>query len=117
MNFAAWQNSLIAVCAASGGEVEITMPAYDSIASVYDNINSEIDYSAWADFIEECFKTYLKEKPELVLDLACGTGSMTLELARRGFETIGVDGSPAMLAEAQQKAMEAGENILFLCQK
>ena len=38
------------------------MANYDSIASVYDNINSEIDYSAWADFIENCFTRYLSAK-------------------------------------------------------
>ena len=93
------------------------MPAYDSIASVYDNINSEIDYSAWADFIEGCFKRYLKVKPELVLDLACGTGSMTLTLASRGYDMIGADLSEEMLTEAMDKAYDKGvEGVLFLKQ-
>lgn len=93
------------------------MPAYDSIASVYDNINSEIDYSAWADFIEDCFKKHLSIKPELVLDLACGTGSMTLELASRGYDMIGADLSEDMLTEAMDKAYDKGiEGILFLRQ-
>lgn len=93
------------------------MSAYDSIASIYDNINSEIDYHAWADFIEECFKKYLKEKPELVLDLACGTGSMTLELANRGYDMIGADLSEDMLTEAMDKAYDKGiEGVLFLKQ-
>ena len=93
------------------------MPAYDSIASVYDNINAEIDYAAWADFIENCFKRYLSERPELVLDLACGTGSMTLELAKRGYDMIGADLSEDMLMEAMDKAYDKGiEGILFLKQ-
>ncbi len=93
------------------------MPAYDSIASVYDNINAEIDYSAWADFIEECFKRYLSQKPELVLDLACGTGSLTLELATRGYDMIGADLSEDMLSEAMDKAYDKGiEGVLFLHQ-
>ena len=55
---------------------------YDSIASVYDNINAEIDYSKWADFIEAAFDKYLDKRPEIVLDLACGAGTMTRELAK-----------------------------------
>lgn len=93
------------------------MPAYDSIASVYDNINSEIDYVSWADFIEECFKKHLEKKPELVFDLACGTGSMTLELATRGYDMIGADLSEDMLTEAMDKAYDKGiEGVLFLKQ-
>ena len=93
------------------------MSAYDSIASVYDNINSGIDYIAWADFIEKCFKKYLKDKPELVLDLACGTGSMTLELASRGYDMIGADMSGEMLTEAMDKAYDRNiEDVLFLKQ-
>ena len=93
------------------------MPAYDSIASVYDNINSEIDYSAWADFIEKCFQRYLTVKPELVLDLACGTGSMTLELHTRGYDMIGADISEDMLSQAYEKAYDREiSDVLFLKQ-
>lgn len=93
------------------------MPGYDSIASIYDNINSEIDYSSWADFVEKCFEKYLKEKPELILDLACGTGSMTFVLASRGYDMIGADMSEDMLTEAMDKAYDKGiEGILFLKQ-
>lgn len=96
--------------------------AYDAIASVYDSINSEIDYSAWADFIEKCFEKYLPEKPTLVLDLACGTGSMTLELNRRGYDMIGADISEEMLYKAYDKVYDenpadnAANRILFIRQ-
>ena len=90
---------------------------YDSIARVYDKLNAEIDYSAWADFIEECFEKYLESKPELVLDLACGTGSMTYKLAERGYDMIGVDGSEEMLSEAYSRGTVVGDtNILYLLQ-
>ena len=93
------------------------MPAYDSIASVYDNINSEIDYSAWADFIEKCFDKYLDEKPSLLLDLACGTGRMTIELSRRGYDMIGADISEEMLYRAYDKVYDEGiKDILFIKQ-
>lgn len=86
---------------------------YDAIAAVYDKLNAELDYEAWADFFERCFSEYLGEKPEIILDLACGTGRMTRTLAARGYDMIGVDGSEAMLSEAY---MQGGEGILYLLQ-
>ncbi len=90
---------------------------YDAIARVYDQLNRDLDYGAWADFFETCFERYLPERPELVLDLACGTGRMTRELAARGYDMIGVDGSADMLSEAYEKEMtEGAKPILYLCQ-
>ncbi len=88
---------------------------YQAIARVYDRLNAEIDYAAWADFLERCFDRFLPSRPELVLDLACGTGSMTLELASRGYDMIGVDGSAEMLSEAYGRAVDR-QGILFLQQ-
>lgn len=87
---------------------------YDAIAHIYDKINKDIDYSAWADFCERAFERYLADKPEIVLDLACGTGSMTVELADRGYDMIGVDLSEDMLNEAYTRSI--GKGILYLCQ-
>ena len=90
---------------------------YDAIASIYDSINADIDYTSWADFIEECFNRYMPEKPSLVLDLACGTGRMTFELHRRGYDMIGADASESMLGEAYERAYDNGiSNILFIKQ-
>ena len=86
---------------------------YESIARVYDRLNAEIDYGAWADFIEKCFDRFLAQKPRLVLDLACGTGRMTRELSARGYDMIGVDGSADMLSCAMS---EPREGILYLLQ-
>jgi SAM-dependent methyltransferase len=74
-----------------------------------------VNYGAWADFVEQCFEKFLPQKPELVLDLACGTGSMTIPLANRGYDMIGVDGSAEMLAEAFARA-EGRSDILWLLQ-
>lgn len=91
---------------------------YGAISTIYDNINSHVDYSAWADFFEECFDNYLPSRPSLVLDLACGTGSMTLELAKRGYDMIGVDGSADMLNVAFDRKfdLELENDVLFLLQ-
>ena len=91
---------------------------YGAISSVYDKINSNVDYVAWADFFEKCFDQHLASRPELVLDLACGTGSMTLELAKRGYDMIGVDGSSEMLNVAFDRKydLELKNDVLFLLQ-
>lgn len=90
------------------------MAQYDAIAHIYDRLNAELDYGAWADFVEANFARYLSARPVLVLDLACGTGNMTHTLAARGYDMIGVDQSPEMLSEAYARA---GETMpLFLCQ-
>ena len=93
---------------------------YDLIAPVYDEINKDIDYSEWADFIEDRIKTeYWESEPaNLILDLGCGTGKMTLELARRGYDMTGVDSSFEMLDIARSAAEEAGmaEKVLWLMQ-
>lgn len=92
---------------------------YDLIAPIYDKVNGDVDYSVWADFIEKIIeKEYRCGKPELVLDLGCGTGRMTLELARRGYDMTGVDYSVEMLDIARENAEKKGfgEKMLWLCQ-
>ncbi len=91
---------------------------YDLLAPFYDEANRDIDYVSWADFFEFLFGKYLKSKPELILDLACGTGSMTLELAKRGYDMTGVDLSPEMLDIARERAEKErlSERCLWLLQ-
>lgn len=90
--------------------------AYSALFRGYDKLNSETDYSAWADFITEIFRRY-GNNVESVLDLGCGTGAMTFELYRRGFDMTGVDISPEMLSVAKDRAdREGADSILWLCQ-
>ncbi len=90
---------------------------YSAIAGVYDRLNADIDYKKWADFFEVCFDKYLEKRPEIILDLACGTGTMTRMLASRGYDMIGVDGSEDMLSEAYIRGDDEGvSGILYLCQ-
>ncbi len=91
---------------------------YDLLAAFYDRINSEIDYGAWADFIEKIFDREMKERPSLIADLGCGTGKMTISLAKKGYDMTGIDYSVNMLGEARDAAQQAGlsDKILFLCQ-
>lgn len=88
---------------------------YSALAAVYDRLNKTVDYSAFADHIERCFERYLPTRPELVLDLGCGTGAVTVELAKRGYDMTGLDLSPDMLSKAYERAAEEEvPGILFL---
>jgi len=71
---------------------------YSAIAHVYDVLNGEVDYFSWAHMLDGLIKKHMSEKPELVLDLACGTGKITRELSALGYDMIGVDLSADMLS-------------------
>ena len=92
------------------------MSSYGLLAGCYDQLTYDVDYAAWAAYLEKHFqKNSLPGRT--VLDLACGTGSLTRELALRGYELIGVDRSPEMLAEAAEKNRGvAPVEPMFLCQ-
>ncbi len=92
------------------------MNSYRFLAGCYDQLTYDVRYPAWADYIEKHFRR--QPLPgRTVLDLACGTGSLTRELALRGYEMIGVDQSPEMLAEAAEKNRGAAPiEPIFLCQ-
>ena len=81
--------------------------AYEFLAGCYDRFTQDVDYPRWADYIEAHF-TRCALPIRTVLDLACGTGSLTAELARRGYEMIGADCSEEMLSVAAEKCRGAG---------
>ncbi len=90
--------------------------AYEFLAACYDQFTADVDYAAWADYLERQFARN-RLPIHTVLDLACGTGSLTLELAERGYEMIGVDLSEEMLAQAAEKCRNVkGEPPIFLHQ-
>ena len=92
------------------------MSGYSAFAEFYDELTRDVDYRKYADYLCGLLRQNGIEKG-LVLDLACGTGSLTVELAKRGYELIGVDSSPEMLSEAQKKAFGSNVNLLLLCQE
>ena len=88
---------------------------YGDFAFYYDSLNVEAEYERRADF----FHTLLKEggvKDGILLDLACGTGAMSELFAEKGFDVIGVDSSESMLSVANEKKLQSGHDILYLCQ-
>ncbi len=90
--------------------------AYSSFASVYDDLTFNVDYEKRAEYIMNILKDNHIENG-LLLDLACGTGSLSVEFAKNGFEVIATDSSADMLMEAQNKAFSEGLNVMLLCQK
>lgn len=92
------------------------MRSYSSFARFYDSLTENVEYEKRADYICTLFKK-LNHNMGLSLDLACGTGSLTIELAKRGIDIYGIDASEEMLTEALDKAYDAQKSIMFLCQK
>lgn len=88
---------------------------FDAFACVYDEFTQNAEYENRADYI-----CRLLEKAGvcsgILLDLACGTGTLTVKYARKGYDVIGVDFSEDMLMAAREKLTAAGENALILCQ-
>ena len=92
------------------------MTSYQALAGVYDSLTGDVDYKKRADFIEKLLHRS-KLSVHTLLDLACGTGSMTALFMERGYELIAVDGSEDMLMAAQEKICGlSGEMPLFLHQ-
>ena len=116
----------------------INLEAYTDFAGVYDIFMDETPYQEWADFLEGLIEKYGISKPvlksdneekgtekaqeilaserNLVLDLGCGTGTLTELLYQKGYDMIGVDMSQEMLNIALEKKEKSGSEILYLCQ-
>lgn len=92
------------------------MSSYTYFAEFYDALTRNVGYKEKADYLMSLFKRHCHE-PGLTLDLACGTGSLTLELHKRGIDIFGADASSDMLSIAQQKFDEEERSTLFLRQK
>ena len=105
------------------------MEAYTDFAGVYDTFMDDTPYQEWADFLAKLIEKYGISKPvrdkeqgildserNLVLDLGCGTGTLTELLYQKGYDMIGVDLSQEMLNIALEKKEKSGSEILYLCQ-
>ena len=77
-------------------------------------LTEDVEYQKRADYLELLFKKYLKDKPVLIADIGCGTGTMCSILSDRGYDMIGIDSSASMLNVAREKS--EGKDILYLLQ-
>lgn len=92
------------------------MAGYGDFAYYYDLLTGNVDYESRSDYIGSLLAENGVGKG-ILLDLACGTGTVSLLMSERGYDVIGVDASEEMLSLAQEKKMEKGADIIFLCQK
>ena len=103
------------------------MEAYTDFAGVYDVFMDDTPYGEWFDFIRELIEKYGISKPEsakdvlesernLVVDLGCGTGTLTELFAAAGYDMVGIDSSGEMLERAMEKKERSGSEILYLQQ-
>ena len=91
------------------------MSCYASLAGYYDRLTGDVPYERFIEFYEAEFARDGGEF-RLLLDLCCGTGTLTCELARRGYELIAADASVDMLMQAREKSAGLRCPPLFLCQ-
>ncbi len=116
------------------------MEAYNDFARVYDTFMDETPYEEWCDFLDKLIKEYgisgvksveqsgaegedssddgelLRSERNLVLDLGCGTGTLTEMMAAKGYDMVGIDNSQEMLSIAMEKREKAGSETLYLLQ-
>ena len=110
------------------------MEAYTDFATVYDMFMDNTPYEEWCERIVRLMTEYdekqvpagdeaLASEAGLLVDLGCGTGTLTRMLADRGYDCIGIDNSYEMLEIARSKELSTGEdtlskqkNIMYLCQ-
>ena len=104
------------------------MDAYRDFARVYDKFMDNIPYTEWGERLDALIRKYGVSKPErdaeglldaernLVVDLGCGTGTLTEMMYQKGYDLVGVDVSDAMLNIAMEKKEQSGSEILYLQQ-
>lgn len=91
---------------------------YMNFAAYYDVLTQNVEYANRARRLHFLIRQYIRTETDgtLLTDLACGSGSLCEELARLGYDVIGVDNSPAMLSAAMEKKLKSGLPIQYLCQ-
>lgn len=92
------------------------MSSYNVFARYYDDLTANIDYRKRAEYFDSIIKKFKSTKENILLDLACGTGSISEKMAELGYDVIGVDNSEEMLGIAIEKKFDSGLPIQYLCQ-
>ncbi len=87
------------------------------LSEVYDTLNKDVNPVEWATYCHECFNRFAECEVKHVCDVACGTGSVSIELEKLGYKMTSSDLSEDMLSIADNKAFERGcKNIVFALQ-
>lgn len=88
-------------------------PSFSRIAPYYDDLMQDVPYAIWLEFILSLSARH-GVHPTRILDLACGTGTISLMLAVRGYQVVGIDGSEPMLEVARRKESISGAHVEFI---
>lgn len=91
------------------------MNQYKDFAFVYDELMNEVDYDGWVDYIENIIKNE-ETQVKNILELACGTGNLTIPLTKKNYDIAGIDISEEMLSVAREKGEEEGVELVLLQQ-
>ena len=89
---------------------------YNIFARYYDDLTKNINYQDLAEYFHTIIKKYEGKENGILLDLACGTGNVSEEMSRLGYDVIGVDNSEEMLNRAFEKKYDSGLNVQYICQ-
>lgn len=92
------------------------MSGYSAFARFYDKLTANIDYRKRGEYFNEIIKKFKTTKENILLDLACGTGSISEVMADLGYDVVGVDNSEEMLGIAMEKKFDSGSGVQYLCQ-
>ncbi len=93
------------------------MSSYGIFSQFYDELTNNVDYVERADYFRTLLMHYGVKEGATCLDVGCGTGMLTVNLSKMGFDMTGIDPSPDMLCEARDNAYDAEADILLLCQR
>ena len=89
------------------------MDQYRDFAFVYDELMDDVDYDGWVNYIEQIIKNENAEVKN-ILELACGTGNITIPLAKKNYDIAGIDISDEMLNVARSKGEKQGIDLVLL---
>jgi len=89
------------------------MAMYDRFAFIYDSLMSDIPYDKYAEWVQATAPVSTGKR---LVDIGCGTGVLSVKFAKAGYDVIGIDLSEAMLTIAQNRSLEEGTDISFVCQ-
>lgn len=89
---------------------------YEIFSQYYDELTENVDYKKRSKYFHKLIQKHKKSNGNVLLDLACGTGSMAEEMCRLSYDVIGSDYSYGMLSRAMDKKIESGLPIQYICQ-
>ncbi|WP_144511149.1 class I SAM-dependent methyltransferase [Bacillus sp. FJAT-22090] len=89
------------------------MTMYDRFANIYDSLMSDIAYDKYAEWVQTFAPVSAGQR---LVDIGCGTGVLSVQFAKAGYEVFGIDLSESMLTIAQNRSVEEGTSISFICQ-